>query len=174
MPRASATRRLLRQPHSVVMKLFKGRIHVWKEHTLLAMITGSFPYTHNNYVDGTGPCRMSFEKHQAVSCVLYCFLMYFGFGLYSRFFRNDVKVSVLFSCIIFSVLHTHTHTHICIMGPRGSVIGWGTMLQAGRSRVPFPMRSLDFFNLPNPSSRTVALGSTQPVTKMSTRNLPGG
>jgi hypothetical protein len=31
-----------------------------------------------------------------------------------------------------------------------------------------------FFNLPNPSSCTMALGSTQPVTEMSTRNLPGG
>jgi hypothetical protein len=30
------------------------------------------------------------------------------------------------------------------------------------------------FNLPNPSSRTIALGSTQPLTEMSTRNLPGG
>jgi hypothetical protein len=29
-----------------------------------------------------------------------------------------------------------------------------------------------FFNLPNPSNRTMALGSTQP--EMSTRNLPGG
>jgi hypothetical protein len=29
-------------------------------------------------------------------------------------------------------------------GARGSVVGWGTMLQAGRSRVRFPMRSLDF------------------------------
>jgi hypothetical protein len=33
---------------------------------------------------------------------------------------------------------------------------------------------VDFFNLPNPSSRTVALGSTQPLTEMNTRNLPGG
>jgi hypothetical protein len=31
-----------------------------------------------------------------------------------------------------------------------------------------------FFNWPNPSSRTMTLGSTQPVTEMSTRNLPGG
>jgi hypothetical protein len=31
-----------------------------------------------------------------------------------------------------------------------------------------------FFNLPNPSSRTKALGSTQYPTEMSTRNLPGG
>jgi hypothetical protein len=28
--------------------------------------------------------------------------------------------------------------------------------------------------LPNPSSRTMALGSTQPLTEISTRNLPGG
>jgi hypothetical protein len=31
-----------------------------------------------------------------------------------------------------------------------------------------------FFSLPNPSSHTVALGSTQPLTKTSTRNLLGG
>jgi hypothetical protein len=33
---------------------------------------------------------------------------------------------------------------------------------------------VDFFNLPKPSSRTVALGSTQPLTEVGTRNLPGG
>jgi hypothetical protein len=32
--------------------------------------------------------------------------------------------------------------------------------------------SLDFFNLPNSSSRIMTLGSTQPLTEMSTRNLP--
>jgi hypothetical protein len=56
---------------------------------------------------------------------------------------------------------------------RGSVIGSGPVLQAGRSRVQFPMRSLDVFNWSNPSSRTMALGSSQPLAKMSTRNLPG-
>jgi hypothetical protein len=29
-------------------------------------------------------------------------------------------------------------------------------------------------NCPKPSSRTMALGSTQPLTEMNTRNLPGG
>jgi hypothetical protein len=33
---------------------------------------------------------------------------------------------------------------------------------------------VDFFNLSNPSSRTMALGSTQPLTEISARNLPGG
>jgi hypothetical protein len=30
---------------------------------------------------------------------------------------------------------------------------------------------VDFLNLPNSSGRTIALGSTQPLTEMSTRNL---
>jgi hypothetical protein len=47
------------------------------------------------------------------------------------------------------------------------------MLRAGRSAVQIP-DYVDLFNLPNPSSRTMALGSTQPLTEMSTRNLPGG
>jgi hypothetical protein len=33
---------------------------------------------------------------------------------------------------------------------------------------------IGFFSWPNPSSRTMALGSTQPLTEMSTRNLRGG
>jgi hypothetical protein len=47
------------------------------------------------------------------------------------------------------------------------------MLQPGRSPVRVP-GEVDFFNLPNASRRTVALVSTQPLTEMSTRNLPGG
>jgi hypothetical protein len=37
-----------------------------------------------------------------------------------------------------------------------------------------PNEVIGFFDWPNPSSRTMALGSTQPLTEMSTRNLPGG
>jgi hypothetical protein len=32
---------------------------------------------------------------------------------------------------------------------------------------------VDFFDLRNLCSRSMALGSTQPLTEMSTRNLPG-
>jgi hypothetical protein len=44
------------------------------------------------------------------------------------------------------------------------------MLQAGRPWVRVPMRWI-FSNLPNHSGRAMALGSTQPLTEMSTRNL---
>jgi hypothetical protein len=47
------------------------------------------------------------------------------------------------------------------------------MLQAARSRVRLLMRPPDFFNLPNPSSRTMTLRLTQPITEISIRNLPG-
>jgi hypothetical protein len=33
---------------------------------------------------------------------------------------------------------------------------------------------ISFLNWPNSSSRTMALGSTQPLTEMSTKDFPGG
>jgi hypothetical protein len=48
------------------------------------------------------------------------------------------------------------------------------MLQAGRSTVRVPDEVDFFFSSPNPSSRTMALRSTKPLTEMNTRNLPGG
>jgi hypothetical protein len=44
------------------------------------------------------------------------------------------------------------------------------MLQARRSRV----RSLDFSTHPVLTAALLPLGSTQPLTEMGTRNLPGG
>ena len=44
-------------------------------------------------------------------------------------------------------------------------------LQAGWKRVPFPMVSVEFFSWHNPSGRTMALGSTQPLTEIRTRNI---
>jgi hypothetical protein len=46
------------------------------------------------------------------------------------------------------------------------------MLQAGRSPVRVPDELSPPPNLPNHCSRTMV--STQPLTKMSTRNFPGG
>jgi hypothetical protein len=47
------------------------------------------------------------------------------------------------------------------------------MLQVGRLRVRFSMSSLDFSVDLILSSRTMALGSTQPLTEMNTRDFPG-
>jgi hypothetical protein len=59
---------------------------------------------------------------------------------------------------------------------------WGTryrslLRHSARSRkfaASIPIEVTGFFNWPNPSSHTMAVGSTQPLTEMSTRNLLGG
>jgi hypothetical protein len=56
----------------------------------------------------------------------------------------------------------------------GSIVGWDTMLQSRKIAGSIPDEVTAFFSWPNPSSRTLALGSTQLLTEMSTRNLPGG
>jgi hypothetical protein len=40
--------------------------------------------------------------------------------------------------------------------------------------IPDEVIAVFFFNLPNPSSRNMTLGSTQPLTEMSTKNLLRG
>jgi hypothetical protein len=54
----------------------------------------------------------------------------------------------------------------------GSVVGWGTMLQAGRSRDRAPLRWI-FFNWLNPSATLWPWGRLS-LTEMSNRNFPGG
>jgi hypothetical protein len=44
------------------------------------------------------------------------------------------------------------------------------MLQAGRSQIQVPMRSLNVFNLTNPSSCTTDLGFTRLLTEMGTED----
>jgi hypothetical protein len=41
----------------------------------------------------------------------------------------------------------------------------------GKNETIITTEGVNFLNLPNPSGRTMALGSTQPLTEMSTRNL---
>ena len=56
--------------------------------------------------------------------------------------------------------------YIWYSGIRGGAVGWGTALQDGRSRVRFPVVSLVFI-IDISSSRSMALGLTQPLMDMS-------
>jgi hypothetical protein len=69
-------------------------------------------------------------------------------------FRNNLSMYMFF-------------VHIFSQETRGSAVGWGTMLQAGRFQIRSSTRLLNYFNLPNPSSCTMALGFTQTLTKIS-------
>jgi hypothetical protein len=83
-----------------------------------------------------------------------------------------VKPSGICLSLTFSKTWFNLYYRSVTWSMNGEWIFW-KMLQAGRLPVRVP-NEVDFFNLPNPSSRTMALVSTQPLTKMSTRNLPGG
>jgi hypothetical protein len=73
-----------------------------------------------------------------------------------------------------SYIHSFTEMYVWYhVGARGSVVDWGTVIQAGRSRFRVSMKWI-FTNWSNPFSRTVVLGSTQPLTEVGTRNIPGG
>ena len=54
---------------------------------------------------------------------------------------------------------------------RSGAVGWGTALQAGRSRRRFPMESLEFFFF---FRLHYGPGSTEALTEMSTRTLSWG
>jgi hypothetical protein len=64
---------------------------------------------------------------------------------------------------------------ITSMGARGSVV-WLRSCYATSRKVAgsIPDEVTEYFDRPNPSSRTRTLGSTQSLTEMSIRNLPGG
>jgi hypothetical protein len=89
----------------------------------------------------------------------------FGFTLS---YTANIFILMTSACCLHNFLNIKSYTYR--RGARGSVVGWGTMLQTGRSPVQVPDK-VDFFNL---SNRTMALGSTHPLTEMSARNLPGG
>jgi hypothetical protein len=122
------------------------------------------------------------RQRQSMGCKASC-------SLHCRFVSHSLPFQILLhlhtvkSASSFPSLNQKSYFTFCLqisansllcLGARGNAVGWGTRLQAGRSRVQVPMRSLDIFNLPNPSSQTTALGSTQPLTEMSTRNILGG
>jgi hypothetical protein len=59
-------------------------------------------------------------------------------------------------------------------GARGSVVWLRHYVTSRKVVGSIPDEVIGFFNCSNPSSRTMDLGSTKPLTGMSTRNLPGG
>ena len=74
---------------------------------------------------------------------------------------------------LLSVLDAFCADYILWKGARGGAVGWGTALQAGRSRGRFPIVQ-SIFHWHYPPSRYIALGLTQSLTEMSTRNISWG
>jgi hypothetical protein len=54
----------------------------------------------------------------------------------------------------------------------GSVVGCWTLSRKAACSIPDEV--IRFFNLINPSNRSMVLGSTQPLAEMSIKNIDGG
>jgi hypothetical protein len=63
------------------------------------------------------------------------------------------------SCQITHIESENNFFSIFLNIPVPGAVGWGTTLQAGLT----PSFVIGIFHLPNPSGRTEALGSTQPL-----------
>jgi hypothetical protein len=54
-----------------------------------------------------------------------------------------------------------------LLGACGSVVGWGTAQQSRQVAGMIPDGVIEIFHWLNPSGRTIALGSTHPLTEIS-------
>ena len=98
-----------------------------------------------------------------------------AFAVFNRSWAHYCTIPVLFRNQLCWFESQNEHIFFLfayiLYGAHRGAVGWGTALQVGRSQVRIPMMSLEFCNWHNPSGRTMALGSTQPLTEMSTRNI---
>jgi hypothetical protein len=75
-------------------------------------------------------------------------------------------------CFQHFILSTN-YWYVIMFAAHDSVVGSGTYATSRKVAGSAPDEVIFFFNLPNPSSLTMALGSTGPLTETFTRNLHG-
>jgi hypothetical protein len=76
-------------------------------------------------------CHQSFVYIYILSQACYMSRPYYTPWFNHFIIRRTAKIMTFITAIFFSLL--------LLQGARGSVVGWGTVLQGGRSRVQFPM-----------------------------------
>jgi hypothetical protein len=89
---------------------------------------------------------------------------------FNFFLRNVDKYR---SSILQNVIFHKTEVYIVKAMITSSLIKF-TVATSRKVAESIPGVVVGFFSGPNPSRRTTALGSTQPLTEMSTSNLPSG
>jgi hypothetical protein len=90
----------------------------------------------------------------------------FAFGDHAPYNCRLLAWDSLYQQVRTSFLDTHRS-----FGARGGAVSWGTALHTERSRVRLPMVSLGYFIDIILTGRAMALGLTEPLTEMSTRNI---
>jgi hypothetical protein len=113
-----------------------------------------------------------FHRYTSISgkTLIFLFGWFICNGLLLLSFHWSIQ-SYRSSCLSMDVLSWHATIYIYIY--------WGTRYHSwlrhyATRREGSILEEVDFYNWLNPSNRTKTLGSTQPLTEMSTRNLSGG
>jgi hypothetical protein len=97
-------------------------------------------------ISGRGRCLpyvLNFSDYVRCSC----YLLYVTLPLTETVLDTKVIATFMLCTSMLRAEQSMFWPFTClpiIKGARRSVVGWGTVLQAGRSRVRFPMRSLNF------------------------------
>jgi hypothetical protein len=81
--------------------------------------------------------------------------------------KTEMSISVEYK-------HNYTIESLTFLFPFYLSLAWGHYATSWKVASSCPGWGRFFFNLPNPSSRNMALGSTQPLAEMGTRDLSGG
>jgi hypothetical protein len=108
-------------------------------------------------------------------CSLSQNLAHADFSFLYQFNKTVVEGEIVIKICIF--LKTYSHTKFQnheLMGNSGVQASRFPTNISWKVAGSIPDEVIGFFNLPNLSSHIVTQGSTQPLTEMSTRNLPGG
>jgi hypothetical protein len=97
----------------------------------------------------------------------------------SRNFRGSTILRNVWSYRLFLLLYAYARQlyrveSITSQNHPGGAVGWGTALHAGRSRVRFPMVSLEFFIDIMVSVALWPWGRLSLLTEISTRNISWG
>ena len=99
---------------------------------LISSMMVALHFTQSNGDFGTTQTSKKRVQELSISIQIYIFCLFCSFC--SRLVDTEREES-------WNLIHT---------GVRGGAVGWGTVLQAGRSRVRFHMVSLEFFHWLNP------------------------
>jgi hypothetical protein len=90
------------------------------------------------------------KKLEAEKIVIYIFfntywyISYWMCSVHEPLSVSSYSSKHFVSNVVSNIIQLDSGKYKATEGPRCSIVGWGTMLQAGRSRVRIPMRSLDF------------------------------
>jgi hypothetical protein len=121
-------------------------------------------------LEGSLPCSQQattglyHEQHKSHNFTTYFFNAHLNIVL-----PSTPRSSTLFSQTYPLIFYTHFSPSLCLL------CSWlGHYSKSRKVTGSIPDEVIGFFSWPNPSSRTITFKSTQPLTEMSIRNLPGG